>query len=81
MEAKSFMKICLPDNMSPLEILLGALYFYKIKIISINDNHLKLQNNYEVEVEANGLYKLYDDGYVVAPFTEVNDLCRFILSS
>ncbi len=28
----------------------------------------------------NGLYKLLDDGYIVAPFNDLNDLCLFILS-
>jgi hypothetical protein len=65
--------------MSALEILLDALKFYKIEIVSIKGNHVKVQNNYEIEVEANGLYKLSDDGYIVAPFDDINDLCRFVL--
>ena len=66
--------------MTSLEILLEALKFYEIEIISVNDNHVKVQHNYEVEVETNGLYKLSDDGYIVAPFDDINDLCRFILT-
>jgi hypothetical protein len=66
--------------MTPLEILLDALTFYEINILCVIDNHVQLQNNYNVEVEANGLYKLFDDGYVVAPFNDVNELCRFILT-
>ena len=64
--------------MTALEILLGALDHYGIEIVSVRDNHIKAQNNFEIEVEANGLYKLLDDGYVVAPFDDVNELCRFI---
>jgi hypothetical protein len=66
--------------MTALEILLDALKFYEIEIISINGNHVKVQNNFEIEVEANDLYKLFDDGYVVAPFDDINELCRFILT-
>jgi len=66
--------------MTALEILLGALQFYEIEVLSVNRNHVKVQNNYEIEVEANGVYKLLDDGYIVAPFNDVNDLCRFILT-
>jgi hypothetical protein len=66
--------------MTALQILLEALQFYKIEILSVNENHVKVQNNYEVEVEANGLYKLTDDGYIVAPFDDINELCRFILT-
>jgi hypothetical protein len=65
--------------MTPLEILLEALAFYAIEIIAVNGNHVKVQNKFEIEVEANGLYKLSDDGYIIAPFADLNDLCRFIL--
>jgi len=61
------------------EILLKALQFYEIEILSINGSHVKVKNNYEIEVESNGLYKLLDDGYIVAPFDDLNELCRFIL--
>ncbi len=65
--------------MTSLEILLEALKVYEIEVITIEGNRVKLQNNYEVEVEKNKLYKLIDDGYIVAPFSDLNDLCRFIL--
>ncbi|MES2773967.1 MAG: hypothetical protein V4722_07270 [Bacteroidota bacterium] len=62
-----------------LEILLEALKCYEIEVISITGKRVKLQGNFEIEVEANGMYKLMDDGYVVAPFGDLNELCRFIL--
>jgi DNA repair exonuclease SbcCD nuclease subunit len=65
--------------MTAQEILLDALKRYKIEVLAINGNHIKLQHNFEVEVEANGVYKLLDDGYIVAPFIDINELCRFIL--
>ena len=65
--------------MTAQEILVDALTFYQIEIIGVKDNHVKVQNKFEIEVETNGLYKLYDDGYVVAPFDDINELCRFIL--
>ncbi len=65
--------------MTEFEILLEALKFYEITIMSIDEHHVKVQNNFEIEVEKNGLYKLFDDGYVVAPFDDINELCRFIL--
>jgi hypothetical protein len=65
--------------MSSLEILLDALKVYNIEVLSIDGTHVKLQNNYEVEVEKNKLYKLIDDGYIVAPFADLNELCQFIL--
>ena len=65
--------------MTALETLLEALKLYEIEVIVVEGNHVKLQNNYEIEVEKNKLYKLIDDGYIVAAFGDRNELCRFIL--
>ncbi|MEP7374267.1 MAG: hypothetical protein ABI675_12805 [Chitinophagaceae bacterium] len=64
--------------MTSLEILLEALKFYEIETLFVEGNHVKLLHNYEIEVETNGMYKLLDDGYVVAPFADINELCRFM---
>ena len=66
--------------MTALETLLEALKVYEIEVIAIEGNRVKLQHNYEVEVEKNKLYKLIDDGYIVAPFSDLNELCRFVLT-
>ena len=65
--------------MTPLEILLDALQFYEIEIVSVKGNNVRASRTFEIEVEKNGLYKLLDDGYVVAPFDDINELCRFML--
>lgn len=44
--------------MSALETLLEALKVYEIEVLSIKGAHVKLQKNYEVQVEQNKLYKL-----------------------
>ena len=44
--------------MSSLDILIEALKVYKIGIVNVEGNLIKLQNNYEVETEENNLYKL-----------------------
>ncbi len=62
------------------DILLGALAFYKIPLISDTAFIIIVPNNYTIEVEQNGLYKLKSDGYVIAPFDDINKLCRFILT-
>ena len=67
--------------MRALETLLEALKVYEIEVISIEGTHVKLQNNYEIEVEKNKLYKLIDDGYILAPFCDLNELCRFIINN
>lgn len=56
--------------MTALEILLEALKVYEIKVIAIEGSHVKLKNNYEIEVEKNKLFRLIDDGYIVAPFSD-----------
>lgn len=67
--------------MTSLEILLEALKVYEIEVIAIDGNRVKLKNNYMVEVEKNKLFKLIDDGYIIAPFNDLNELCRFIITS
>jgi hypothetical protein len=65
--------------MTAQEVLLDALKYYGIEVLAVNGENVKLRGNFEVEVEASGLYKLLDDGYIVAPFNDINELCRFIL--
>jgi hypothetical protein len=65
--------------MNRTELLKAALLFYSIEIISIEKNRFVIGRGYEIEAEQNGLYKLYSDGQVVAPFDDVDELCRFVL--
>jgi hypothetical protein len=60
-------------------ILLGALQYYNIEILQEAGQHITVGRGYTIEVESNGLYKLCSDGQVVAPFDDVDELCRFIL--
>lgn len=65
--------------MNRTELLQAALQFYSIEIIKIENNHFTIGRGYEIEVERNGLYKLKSDGQIVAPFDDVDELCRFVL--
>jgi len=67
--------------MTTLEMLLEALKVYEIEVIAIEGTRVTLQNNYEVEVEKNQLYKLMESGYIIAPFADLNELCRFIIDA
>lgn len=60
--------------------LLEALEFYNIGIEDSSSFHIILERGFEIEVEKNGLYRLLSDGMVVAPFNDLNEICRFILS-
>jgi hypothetical protein len=65
--------------MTTQETLVAGLKYYSIEIISVNNNKVTVGRGYSIEVETNGLYKLFSDGLVVAPFDDVDELCRFIL--
>ena len=59
-------------------ILLQALQAYEILILEDRGKFLQLENEYSVEIEANGIFKLRSEGLVVAPFADVDELCQFI---
>ena len=42
------------------------------------DKIIELEKDYEVEIEANGIFKLRSEGLVIAPFADLDELCRFI---
>lgn len=61
------------------EILLDALRYYGIEIIDDSTSKIQLSGGYIIEIESNGLYKLLADGQVIAPFDDLDELCRFVL--
>jgi hypothetical protein len=61
------------------QILLDALLYYNIEVIDSTTNKIKIGRDYCIEVEQNGLYKLSSNGQVVAPFDDLDELCRFVL--
>ncbi len=65
--------------MTAIDTLLEAFMVYGIEVIAMEGSRLKFKNNLVVEVEKNKLYKLIDDSYIIAPFGDLNELCRFIL--
>ena len=60
------------------EQLLQAFQEKGIVVLTDNGKFLELENDYSVEIEANGIYKLRSEGLVVAPFASVEELCQFI---
>ncbi|MBX9892868.1 MAG: hypothetical protein K2Y12_11155 [Chitinophagaceae bacterium] len=65
--------------MTAKELVIDCLRYYSIEIVNVDDNIITIGRNYKIEVEANGLYKLMSDGQVIAPFDDVDELCRFVL--
>ena len=69
------------EPQTPRDWLMLALSDFKIKIIADRDHLLDLEKEYTVEIEQNGIYKLYWKGKVVAPFQDLAEMCHFIQMS
>lgn len=65
--------------MDAKELLINALEYYNIGVIKEESSRVFIDRNYEVEIETSGLYKLFSDGQVIAPFDDIDELCRFVL--
>jgi hypothetical protein len=66
--------------MSQQEMLLDCMSFYQIPVKEVRENHVYTIKAYEIEVESNGLFKLKQQDAVIAPFDDLDELCRFILN-
>ena len=58
--------------------LLEALQGYELEVLRVTDTAIFVSPAYEIELEDNCIFKLSDEGYVVGPFSDLNELCRFI---
>jgi hypothetical protein len=59
--------------MISLQILPGAFKTSEIEVISVDHAHVNVGNNFQIDVEGNGIYKLFDDGYIIGPGYQFND--------
>ncbi len=66
------------DNFNPKDFLLFALNHFGIKVTSSQEKIILLERGYAIEVEGQQLFKLLQDGQVIAPFADVEELCNFI---
>ena len=64
--------------MSALNKLTEALKLFGIEIQSVSGQSVKVADHFEVAVGPGGKYDLTDDGYPVATFDDLDELCRFI---
>ncbi|HMO38736.1 MAG TPA: hypothetical protein PKC76_07600 [Saprospiraceae bacterium] len=69
------------EQLSSRDHLLMALRFYEIDIIRDQGKYLDLENEYQVEIENGFLFKLLWQGKVIAPFTDLDEMCQFIKNS
>jgi hypothetical protein len=66
------------SDYDPKEFLLFALHHYGIPVLSAQGRLVHTANAYTIEVEGKNLYKLLSAGAVIAPFSDVDELCWFI---
>ncbi|MEM1220288.1 MAG: hypothetical protein AAGH79_15310 [Bacteroidota bacterium] len=61
------------------QALKDALTQANIPITKQDGKYFHLERAYIVEVEQNGIYKLTQQGKVIAPFADLQELCDFML--
>lgn len=66
------------EDYDPKEFLLFALRHFDLELTSQNGNMFFLAGDYAIELEGRQLFKLLQGGQVVAPFSDVAELCNFI---
>lgn len=67
-----------PNDLTPKEHLLLALAFYEIPVLEDKGQVVDVAHGYRIEVERGFLFRLSQQGKVIAPFDDLDDLCRFI---
>lgn len=63
---------------NPKEFLLFALQHFGIEVVRQERRKIYLERGYVIEIEGRKLFKLLHDDQVVAPFANVEVLCKFI---
>ncbi len=63
----------------PIELLYFAINHHGFEIVSDDGKYIVLKSGFTIEIEHENLFKLSQDGAVIAPFHEVYDLCHFII--
>jgi hypothetical protein len=58
--------------------LLKTLAAHQLQVLREEGQFLELEKEYQVEIEQNGVYKLLWKGKVVAPFRDLEEMCRFL---
>ncbi len=69
------------EPQTSIERLLFALNDFGIAVVADHGRLVEIEKEYTVEIEQNGVVKLFWKGKVVAPFMDLAELCRFIQMS
>jgi hypothetical protein len=70
----------IPDDFvfDPHDYLLYALEQYGFAVQNDDGKLVALTNGYSIEIEGTDLWKLREDGKVIAPFADLDELCSFM---
>lgn len=63
---------------TPQDWLEHALEVYRLPVTQKRVGLVQLTQDYAIEVEANGVFRLSQAGQVIAPFVDLDELCQFI---
>jgi len=66
------------DDYDPKEFLLFGLNHFNISVTSHDGKMVYLEKKYTIEIEGKKLFKLLQNNQVIAPFSDVEELCNFI---
>jgi len=66
------------DVMKGKEKLMEALRKYGVVIVKEDGKYVYTESDYCVEIENASLFKLSQDGYVIAPYDNLDELCEMI---
>lgn len=66
------------QDYDPKQFLLFALDHFNLEVNGEKSKKVYLPKGYVIEVEGPQLYKLLQDDQVIAPFSDVEELCNFI---
>lgn len=60
--------------------LLFVLDHFQMEVLDQQGKYIMLKNDYMIEIENGGVLKLLHDGLVVAPFSDAEELCSFLIN-
>jgi hypothetical protein len=66
------------EPLSGKELLMRVLNHYAIQIIREDGNKIYTESDYCIEVESAQLFKLSQDGYIIGPYDNADELCQMI---
>lgn len=60
------------------DIVLHALRIYEITVTKEEGKYIYTEGDFCIEIENQNLFKLSQEGYVIAPYDDLDEMCRMI---